>query len=201
MSERVTRRPDGSPVINVDVDEGDAWTRDPEVQAVMGDIVKNALSGGKERRVEQRLITLEGYHASDEVKEVAERVIAAHPRFQRIPDHSVTYALLHGKEPEDATLHAWAKFVKAPGLWRDLTGVEAVIWVNQKVWVQLEPREREAILAHELCHFGENDNGDVKVIEHDVEEFGFVARHYGAWNASLGQLRLALTEGAAGEVA
>lgn len=194
MSSRVGRKPDGSPVITINTEEGGDWTRDPEVRAVFGDIVRSALSGPVERQM-QTIIALEGYHVSEEVKEVAERVIAAHPRFEAITRHSITYALLHGKDPEDHTIHAWAKFVKAPGLWCDLTGVEAVVWVNQKIWAQMEPNEREAIIAHELCHFGENDDGNIKTVDHDVEEFVFVARHFGAWRMDLGQLRLALAEG------
>lgn len=154
------------------------------------------------RRVAERavgqVIKLDGYHESGEVAAVATELIAVHPRFQDLIHHTILYAELHGKEPDDGTIHAIAKAVKAPAIWRDLKAVEGVIWVNHRWWTVAPENARRAVVAHELCHFYEGENGRLKIADHDVEEFAFVARHFGAWRGELGQLRLALDEGPKG---
>ena len=42
-----------------------------------------------------------------------------------------------------------------------------------------------ALVAHELCHGEMSDKGSLRVVKHDLEEFGFVVRKYGAWQQSI----------------
>jgi hypothetical protein len=144
------------------------------------------------------VVVLEGYQRSDEVREIALGLIASYDRFRGTDEHRVEYALLHGVDVDDSRIHTIAKAVKTPPLWRDLTGVEAAVWVNAKWWRVADERSRQAVVAHELCHLYEDDKGRLAISEHDVEEFAFVARYFGAWRGELTQLRLALDEGPAG---
>lgn len=152
----------------------------------------------QDRPIPQRIVVLEGYHESSEVHAIAVELIGAHPRFAFLDNHSMAYALLHGVAPEDGRLHAIAKAQKAPAVWKDLTGTEGAVWVNQRWWMVADEKSRRAVVAHELCHFTEKDDGNLGTVEHDVEEFSFVARHFGPWDAGLIQLRMALDEGPVG---
>lgn len=77
-----------------------------------------------------------------------------------------------------------------------------VLEIAADVWKHLDDNQREALVDHELCHFGLsfNDEGERKlsIIPHDVEEFASVVRRHGLWrvdveqfiNAATGQLKL-----------
>jgi hypothetical protein len=133
------------------------------------------------------------YQLSGEVEAVALRLIREHARFahldpRREPSHRVGFALQVGKKPEGkGGLHVLAKAVKAPELWRFLGEYDAVVWANQQAWVLLSEEQRSALIAHELCHLGENEKGGIEMLEHDVEEFAWVARQYGQWHPGLEQ--------------
>lgn len=131
------------------------------------------------------------YVVSEEVEAVALRLIHEHPRFAHLDPragggHRLGFLLLHGKKPEGkGGLHVLAKAVKAPGLWADVGEYDAVVWANQKVWVQLTEQQRSALIAHELCHLGETSKGKLDMLDHDIEEFAWVARKYGQWHQGL----------------
>ncbi len=55
-----------------------------------------------------------------------------------------------------------------------------LIILSEDFWNN-HPEAREALLYHELCHCGVNDNFEPTIIPHDLEEFGSVVRHYGFW--------------------
>lgn len=61
---------------------------------------------------------------------------------------------------------------------------EAVIVVGMDVWANRSPAEREAIIDHELYHLV-SDEGELRVIGHDMEEFGAVIRRHGLWSTGL----------------
>ena len=79
---------------------------------------------------------------------------------------------------------AIAKCQKAPAIWRDTAGIDVAIWVWDEVWAELDTRQREALTAHELCHVSVTEKGTVKLLPHDLEEFAWVARQYGAWDTA-----------------
>lgn len=51
--------------------------------------------------------------------------------------------------------------------------------------LQLTYFQVEALLAHELCHIDMDDKGKPASASHDIEEFSFVAQHWGLWRQSL----------------
>jgi hypothetical protein len=81
-------------------------------------------------------------------------------------------------EPEVA-----GKCVKAPGLWRDVTGYHFAIWAREYFWNQYDDAGRRALVLHELLHVEVNRDKDgnpkFAVRKHDVEDFVDVARQYG----------------------
>lgn len=51
----------------------------------------------------------------------------------------------------------------------------------------------EALLFHELCHFGYSD-GEMMLVGHDFEGFADELRHYGLWNQSIRAFGIAVAE-------
>lgn len=107
---------------------------------------------------------------------------------QAIGEEDITIGFLLNVKPfdpvkEEAKHDAIAKCVKAPTVWRDLTGFDAVIWIRDFWWSLLGPEARDALVVHELLHLdvSYDDAGEVALAirKHDLEEFGDVVRHYG----------------------
>lgn len=145
------------------------------------------MTGDEFERASRALaVPADGYRLSEEVEAVAVGVIAAHPRFQHLANHRIGYAFLVGKKPEGkGGTHLLARAVKAPALWADLGGYDAVVWANAMSWAILSEQQRAALIAHELCHLGENEKGALEMWEHDVEEFTWVAKQFGGWHVEL----------------
>lgn len=139
---------------------------------------------------------------SDEVAHVAEQVLDRHGRpgpavvgqlrslRTALLDDDVRVEYLLNLKPfdplkEDVTHDAIAKVVKAPALWHDVTGIDAVVWVRGYFWNAFDERARAGVLMHELLHIEvePDDKGGTKVAlqHHDVEEFIAAVRYYGAF--------------------
>ncbi len=159
-----------------------------------------ALAGGQLGKPQLGDTEPTGYILSDEVKGIALAVAGTEPRFAHITDDlRVGYALRWGVKPEGkGGIHVLAKAVKAPELWSDLGEYDVVLWANQQAWQHLTAGQRAALMAHELCHIGVTDDGRVQLLEHDIEEFAWVARRFGQWHSGLEffaeQLGLGLAE-------
>lgn len=182
MSE-VTRDSKGMPTIHLA--EGESMEQaatNPEVREAIAGVVRQA-QGPLQLGDPQP----EGYQLSDEVREVAQRIIASDTRFEACETIAIGYALLWGKAPEgQGGIHLLARAVKAPALWRDLGIFEVVVWANQQAWERLSAKAREALIAHELNHIGgRTEAGNVFLLEHDIEEFAWVVRQYGQWHSGL----------------
>ena len=84
---------------------------------------------------------------------------------------------------DDIKHDAIAKCVKAPTLWHDVTGYDAVIWCRGWFWDQFLDEQREALLLHELLHleveYDEDGEVQLRVRKHDLEEFTDVAQRFG----------------------
>jgi hypothetical protein len=94
--------------------------------------------------------------------------------------------LVTGGQPKDeGGCVILARFVKVPPLWHGLTGYDAIIRVEDWAWARLDASGQEALVAHELCHGSMSDRGALRVMKHDLDEFGFVVRKYGAWREAI----------------
>lgn len=145
------------------------------------------VQGGQPPELGQEPPQAEGYVLSGEVATIVRRLVEGEDRFAHLEDMAVGCAMQVGKKPEGrGGLHLLARAIKAPALWRDLGEFEVVLWVNAMAWEHLSERQREALVAHELNHVGQrNEQGNVVMLEHDIEEFAWVARTYGQWHSGL----------------
>ena len=124
------------------------------------------------------------YVGSPEVEAVAQALIGRHGRFDPLLPFRIAYLERLGP-PSGEGESILAKVQKAPAVWRDVAGVDLVVWVWRAVWTELEPRQREALVAHELCHVFVTDKGSLKLQPHDLEEFSWVVRQYGPWKLDI----------------
>lgn len=140
---------------------------------------------------------LEGFEISAEVEAVANRLIAQHPRLQWLDDWAIGYLLHHTDPPEvgERSPHVLGRARLVPKHFVPFTRVAATVTVNAPIWQVLAERQREALVLHELLHLGTNDHGALIIVPHDVEEFGFVAATYGAWEPGLRDFGLQLQMG------
>jgi hypothetical protein len=120
------------------------------------------------------------YVESPQVREVARDIINRHDRFRALDDFRIVYLERLG-DPTGEGEEAIAKCQKASPLWRDVAGVDLVIWDWRHHWLAVTERQREALVAHELCHPFVTDKGTLKLVKHDLEEFHWIARQYGPW--------------------
>lgn len=125
----------------------------------------------------------EDFVHAPELEDIAARLINRHPRFRPLSEAGIRIAYCERLgEPSGQGEDVMAKCQKAPALWRDLSGVDLVIWAWRDVWRSLTSIQREALIAHELCHPFVTEKGTLKLLTHDLEEFAFVAAQYGAWD-------------------
>ena len=137
----------------------------------------------------------EGFEHSDEVAVVAVDIIDTHPAMHSLLDFRLAYLINHANPSADAAgIHAIAKAMKAPPMWRLLSGYDGAVWVQADTWAAMGDRQRHAVVLHELLHFMVDDKGRLAIVHHDVEEFTQVVREYGPWigglDAMAEQLRL-----------
>lgn len=129
------------------------------------------------------------YEESPEVAIVANRLIRFFPaKFGWTSNFNLGYVMVTGsKRRDDRRFDAMAKFRKTPPLYHGLSGFDAVIEVRDWAWAGLNAEQQEALVAHELCHGSMSEKGSLRVERHDLEEFLFVARQYGAWQADIAE--------------
>jgi hypothetical protein len=134
------------------------------------------------------------YEASPEIEGVAERVIEEHhPHLAgariayliRLLDRDPKGNLILPKDPSRAGKKRWAgKARLVSTLWQALTGFDFVIEIKEQFWRFMRPEQKEALVDHELCHCGCDDDG-YYVRNHDVEEFTAILERHGLWHGGL----------------
>jgi hypothetical protein len=61
-----------------------------------------------------------------------------------------------------------------------LTTVDFIIVIEKKYWIE-HPEHQEILLFHELCHVETDEEGEPRIVGHDIEEFCRVWEKYGDW--------------------
>lgn len=88
-----------------------------------------------------------------------------------------------------------ARTYKASEQWRFLAGCDILIIVNKKVWDFMQPKQREALIDHELCHIDKDwdkeGNPKYSLVGHDLEEFSAVVQRHGMWMNDIKSFMLA----------
>lgn len=136
------------------------------------------------------------YKPAPEVQEIAERYIEEH--HQHLQGVKIEYIFM-SEAPTVAGKIAGGVAKKITGLnaWLS-TPTEGrepepepyfVLGIAESIWKLLTPEQREALVDHELCHMGYDDEKDtIKIIPHDVEEFSGVVQRHGVWEPNLERL-------------
>lgn len=127
---------------------------------------------------------------------VGEAVLGRHGRVggplfsvnEAFRDEEISILWLRNDKPfdpdkDEATHETVGKCIKAPGVWRDVTGYHVAIWLRGYFWDLWSPDEREAFLLHELLHVEVKRTKDgaarFSIAKHDVEDFVAVVKAYG----------------------
>jgi hypothetical protein len=100
---------------------------------------------------------------------------------------------------------------KATDLDREFREFDLVILLNAQAWKELEPKQRVALMDHELCHatVAEDKNGDpikderdrlcYRIRKHDIEEFNAVVRRHSMYLSDIAEFVKAALGPHAGE--
>lgn len=130
-------------------------------------------------------------HAFD-VEEIARELIDAY--HSHLSTARIKY-VFRSVPAEERGQIVWGKAKKVTGLNAWLT-VEAdqktyeksepqpffVMEIAETVWVQLEEKQKRALVDHELTHFDVDvDTGKYSLRPHDLEEFNIIVRRHGLW--------------------
>jgi hypothetical protein len=86
------------------------------------------------------------------------------------------------------------KCLKPSGLVRHLSDTDFIIWLAADNCAGLSKHEVEALLFHELCHAGRNEEGNRVLFPHDVQDFLAVIREYGTVTPELRAMRKAMKQ-------
>lgn len=68
-----------------------------------------------------------------------------------------------------------------------------LVWLAADSWVSLSPKQKEALVDHELSHCGW-DGFVAKIKGHDIEEFNHIIARYGFWQPSSDGLETAVQQ-------
>lgn len=74
---------------------------------------------------------------------------------------------------------------KVTGKLTPFVDLDGLVWLAGDVWYTLSANQRRALIDHELCHFEVNQEGNLVIRGHDIEEFKCIIERYGLWKADL----------------
>ena len=87
-------------------------------------------------------------------------------------------------------------FFASPGALSSVGKEFFVIEIAEDKWATLTDDEKKALVDHELCHCGTEDDpqGGLKLVlrSHDVEEFDAIIRRHGLWSVSTQEFAAAI---------
>jgi hypothetical protein len=141
------------------------------------------------------------YKPAPDVEKIARQLI--HKHHPHLMKRRVEFAFT-GKAPKNGTREVWGTARIVNGLSAFLANKDQVeefdadgmnedffvICISEPIWGLLSERRRKALVDHELCHcwVEEKDDGGtcLKLVHHDLEEFGAVVERWGVWRDSVG---------------
>lgn len=124
---------------------------------------------------------------------------------QRLAEANILYLMTSAKRT-DKGQNVYATIQKAGGLVRYLsspdnpdTRADYIILITEEWWYQLNEKQREIVLDHELCHAipGEPDKQGKKTWDlrgHDLEEFNAIVQRHGNWRPALTLMHQAMNQ-------
>lgn len=127
------------------------------------------------------------FMVADELRTRADELIKRYPEISFLSSVSITY-LWKGKGGTKGGKARLGACQKPSGLLKFLSDGEFIIWLAADHCrggdgsPALTEEQIEALLYHEMCHIGWDDDKDCAiVVGHDLEEFRQVVERYGLW--------------------
>ena len=143
---------------------------------------------------------------NQEVLDMAERLIERH--HEHLQQARIGF-LFRSEAPSSNGKATLGKAEKVNSKWTPLLQEELdfAIWLAADYWFDvLDPRQKRALLDHELCHCIGRPY-EWKIRPHDVEEFAEVVQRHGMWSSDLkrfdqavNQMLLPIDDGTNGRV-
>lgn len=133
------------------------------------------------------------YTSAVEVLNIAEKLIQEH--HQHLQGELIEY-IFRDKAASKGGKIVFGKARKIRGLTAYLSRPEEdeyfLMEIGLDAWKTLTQEQKVALVDHELCHFGIDDNGNKVIIPHDLEEFVAVVDRHGLWSRSVQNMASAL---------
>lgn len=135
------------------------------------------------------------YHDADQAKLIGRALVAEQHRHLR--KERIGY-LFRKKLAGRDKIHQLARASLAGRKLAYYAEIDFLIEVNWEAWMHITPTQRVALIDHELCHFGVDEDKDGKtkhlILPHDLEEFGAVVGRWGFWEEGLAQFGATVRE-------
>lgn len=133
------------------------------------------------------------------VEEVANRLISTVNQFGHLAEAKIAYLFRTGEWMTKGRWEMGKAYVNDERL-KFLTGYDLQVVVSDRIWYMTHGIQREALIAHQLCHFERKEpdkHGNPRwgLASHDLEEFAYVVRKYGIWDESLREFMAAYQKG------
>lgn len=127
-------------------------------------------------------MAVEWIKAPDEVIKMALEIIAEH--HPELLEFSVGF-IFRSEASVSAGRRILGQASKVTGKYSPLLDLDGLVWLAADEWPRLSINQKRALIDHELCHFGVNEDGNLVMIGHDIEEFRCVVERYGLWTSDL----------------
>lgn len=127
------------------------------------------------------------YTDAPEVKVIADEIIKAH--HPHLEDEEIDYVFRDKAANKGSkTILGMARKMRGlvSFLSRDTTDTFFVMEIALDTWKTLTDEQKNALVDHELCHFGVDDEGNRFIIPHDLEEFAVIIERHGIWSQGIG---------------
>lgn len=115
--------------------------------------------------------------APREVLDLAKRIIDRY--HEHLHDARVLF-IMRSEAPVSNGQVAYGKARKVSAEQQVYIDGDFVIWIAKDQWNYLSPKQKEALIDHELSHC-KWDGFTASLRGHDVEEFNHILERYGAW--------------------
>lgn len=130
------------------------------------------------------------WKAGSEIVELANSLIAKYNHNASGANICYLFKSKHGKQ---SGLVVAGTCKKESDKSKILHGYDYVITLADDIWQEMAPKQREALLMHEILHISAEEDeqtGDIEfgINGHDTEEFRKVIEEYGFWNDNLERL-------------
>lgn len=122
---------------------------------------------------------------SNELRRLGWKVIRKHEDLHWIKESDIKIGYVvsdKAKKKDDRIIFAECHKVKA--IYKAYIDYDFIIVFYEPHTMLMDDKQLEILMYHELLHVGMEDNGTLKLVPHDIEDFKCILDEYGLdWNA------------------